>query len=515
MTADPFVLHMQDITKSFPGVQALRGVELCVRKGSIHALLGENGAGKSTLMKILCGVYPHGTFQGSIILNGKPLVLKSPHDAQRQGIGYVPQEISVLDALSVAENIYVGIWHGEGRRLYNPRQLTEQASRLLADCRIDLNPRQPAGQLNASQKQLVMIARAMSRQPQLLILDEATACLTTEETLRLFAVIRGLTKCGCTCLFITHKLGEVAELADEATVLRDGVLAARLEPGQFDQDRIITAMIGRSLTQVFPDRSRPTFGEDQLRVEGLTIPHPRIANRNLVEDVSFSVRRGEILGLGGLVGAGRSEVLRAIYGLLPCRQSIQVAGRTVHINSPHAALVQGLGLLTEDRKLDGLLFNFAIQENTTLHDLARFRYGPFLALGRESSLAADMMTQFKIKARHPSIAVRTLSGGNQQKVLLAKMLLPEPQVLLLDEPTKGIDVGAKAEVYALIQALADQGKAIVLVTSDLPELLALADRHVVLARGRITDRFSRQEANEHRFMRAATGLTSTEVVATV
>ncbi len=505
-----FVLEMAAIVKEFPGVRALRGVDLRVRKGEIHALLGENGAGKSTLMKVLCGYYPRGAFSGRIVLDGTERSFASPHDALTAGIGYVPQEISILDALTVAENIYVGQWNGEGRALVSPGALAERAAALLGRCGIALDPRTIAGHLNASQRQLVMIARALAREPSLLILDEATACLTLDEADNLFRIVRRMRDQGCTCLYITHKLSEVVEMADRATVLRDGACVAEFAresgPTGFSLNAIITAMVGRNIEQLFPPRRPFTGGEEALRITGLTIPHPRLAGRNLVEQVSLRVHWGEVLGLGGLVGAGRSEVLRAIYGLLPCTGDIHLAGRLVRIRSSAEAMRYGLGLLTEDRKRDGLLFNFAIRENTTLHALLRFQRAGLIDRRAESACAEDFRVRLGIRANDIGVMVNTLSGGNQQKVVLAKMLLPGPRVLLLDEPTKGVDVGAKTEIYAIINALAEQGHAVVLVSSDLPEILNLCDRHVVLARGRVSDEFTRSEADENRFMRAAVDL---------
>ena len=521
-------LAMRGMAKTYPGVRALDGVDFQVQAGHLHALLGENGAGKSTLMKILVGVIPAGAYGGEVWLDGRLVRFASPYAAQCQGIGYVPQEITVLEHLSVAENIFIGQWNGVGRRWLDVDRLRRQATELLASNGIDLDARQAAGNLNASQRQLLMVARALSRDPRVLVLDEATASLTLDETGRLFAVLRRLRSLGRTCIYITHKLSEVGELADQVTVLRDGARVAGFSAGGFDQDALVKAMVGRELTQLFPPRTAarpapaeggpspaeggtaaaqggPAAAEEALRVEDLTIPHARLAGRNLVEGVSFAVGRGEVLGLGGLVGSGRSEVLRAIYGQLRCTGRISIAGRHVRIRTPQEAMAHGLGLVTEDRKRDGLLLNMGIRENATLHRLTGISRWSLIDRGRERRIAEDFRQRLAIRAANIEVQVRTLSGGNQQKVVLAKSLFPEPQVLLLDEPTKGIDVGAKAEIYALINALADQGLAIVLVSSDLPELLALADRHVVLFRGRIHDRFPRAEADEQRFMRAATG----------
>src|SRR6266550_835394 len=305
------ILEMRRISKEFPGVRALNEVSLQVRRGHIHALLGENGAGKSTLMKILDGVYPAGTFQGEIILAGSPIQLHSPHDAQVKGIGYVPQEITVIEGLTVAENVFVGHWTGSGM-LVSFRNLFARAAQFLKQININLDPHRPVSSLNASQRQLVMIARAVSAHPSVLILDESTACLTQDEAGNLFRILRLLQQQGVTSLFITHKLSEVFELADRATVMRDGAVVAHFERNQFNENDIVSAMIGRKIEYFYPARDSAIGPEEVLRVENLTVPHPHIANKNVVEAVSFSVRRGEILGLGGLVGSGRSEMVNAL-----------------------------------------------------------------------------------------------------------------------------------------------------------------------------------------------------------
>jgi ABC-type sugar transport system ATPase subunit len=500
------VLEMRGITKEFPGVRALDDVTLQVRRGHIHALLGENGAGKSTLMKILDGVYPAGTFQGEMMLAGVAIQLHSPHDAQRKGIGYVPQEITVIEGLTVAENIFVGHWVDRGV-LVSFRNLFARATQFLKQININLDPHRLVSSLNASQRQLVMIARAMSTNPSVLILDESTACLTQDEADNLFRILRLLQQQGVTSLISTHKLSEVFDLADRATVMRDGAVVAHFDRSQFNEDDIVSAMIGRKIENFYPARDSAVRQDEVLRVENLTVPHPHIANKNVVEAVSFAVRRGEILGIGGLVGSGRSEIVNALYGRLPCSGRIFIEGREVKIRNPRDAKNRGIGLLTEERKQDGLLFNFAIRENVTLHSLesvSRFRV---LDRKRETQLANDYKERLAIRAPSVATSVSTLSGGNQQKVVLAKVLLPKPKVLLLDEPTKGVDVGAKNEIYKLMMDLVRQGIALVVISSELPELLALCDRFIVLTRGKLADQFAKAEASEHRLMLAATGLT--------
>jgi len=499
------VLEMRRISKDFPGVRALDDVTLPVQRGHIHALLGENGAGKSTLMKILDGVYPTGTFQGEIILGGIPIQLHSPHDAQRKGIGYVPQEINVIQGLTVAENIFVGHWVDQGF-LVSFRDLFAKAAQFLKQINIDLDPHRLVSSLNASQRQLVMIARAMSTKPSLLILDESTACLTQDEADNLFRILRLWQQQGVTSLFITHKLSEVFELANRATVMRDGAVVAHFDRNQLNENDIVSAMIGRKIENFYPSRDSTVSHEEVLRVENLTVPHPHIANKNVVEAVSFSVRRGEILGIGGLVGSGRSETVNAIYGRLPHSGRIFIEGREARICNPREAKDYGLGLLTEERKHDGLLFNFAIRENVTLHCLAAVSRFQVLDRKRETQLANEYKDTLAIRASSVAAPVATLSGGNQQKVVLAKVLLPNPKVLLLDEPTKGVDVGAKNEIYKLMMDLVRKGIALVLISSELPELLALCDQFIVLSRGKLSDQFAKAEASEHRLMLAATGL---------
>lgn len=499
------VLEMRNISKDFPGVRALDGVTLRVRRATVHALLGENGAGKSTLVKILDGVYPSGSYAGDILLDGKPVQFRSPHDARTKGIGYVPQEIHVLDGLTVAENIYVGNWNERRGVVVNFGDLYRRAQSLLAECGIRLDARTAVSFLNASQRQLVMIARALATRPSILILDEATACLTMDETKLLFDVVRHLSERGVTILFITHRLAEVFEIADFATVLRDGKWVADFERGKFDQNDIVSAMVGRKIENYYPGRQSVPDREEVLRVENLTIPNPHLAGKSVVENVGFTLRKGEILGLGGLVGSGRSETVNALYGRMEYSGKILVEGRLVSIRRPRDARDSGIGLLPEERKREGLLFNFAIRENITLNSLPAVSRCQVISRKREKDAAEGFRQRLSIRAGSVDVPVMNLSGGNQQKVVLSKVLMPHPKVLLLDEPTKGVDVGAKAEIYKLIVSLADRGIGIIVISSDLPELLALCDRIIVLARGRVADEFPKAEANEQRVMLAATG----------
>jgi ABC-type sugar transport system ATPase subunit len=498
----PFALELRAITKDFPGVRALQVVTLRVRPGEIHALVGENGAGKSTLMKILNGVYPHGSFEGEILVRGEPARFDSPHDAQEQGIGLVPQEIQVLEGLTVAENIFVGRW--TGGPFVNFRQMHARAEAVLRQIGSPFQADQMVATLGASERQLVMIARALAANPAVLVLDEPTSALTHGEAAYLFQIMRQLRADGRTIIFISHKLDEIGALADRSTVLRDGQIAAEFGPGEFDRAALIAAMVGRKMENLFPKRDSVPGPEEVLRVEGLTVPHAHRAHRNVVEGVSFSLRRGEILGLAGLVGSGRSEIVGALYGRVPCRGRVFVGGQAVRVTSPRAAKKAGIGLVAEERKKQGLLFNLGLRENISINSLDQVSRGGWVDRRRERRLAAGFFSRLGIRAAGLETRVGQLSGGNQQKVVLAKVLSAHPRVLLLDEPTKGIDVGAKLEIYKLMLDLVREGVAIIFISSELPELMAMSDRFLVLAAGRVRDEFVQAEASEQRLMAAAT-----------
>ena len=508
------LLDMKNITKKFPGVVALDDVTFQVRKGDIHGLIGENGAGKSTLMKILSGTYASGDYDGEIWLEGKQLDFRSPSTALAQGIGVVPQEITVLEDLTVAENILVGHWTEGKRQLVNMRAITNKAEQFLAAQNIHLDPRQKISRLTAAQNQEVMIARALYGEPRVLILDEPTSSLSLQEIDNLFRILRDLRAKDVTCIFITHKLSEIYELTDRTTVLRDGELAGEFMRDDYNDRDIITAMVGRTIDQLYPNRDSESSSEEVFRVEGLTIAHPIIANRNMVEDVSFTLRRGEILGISGLVGAGRSEVVNAINGRLKFSGQVFVEGQEVKIRNTADAKGAGIALVTEDRKVDGLLPDMTIRPNLTVNNLRLIANGPLLRRRRERRVANEYSEKLNIQAPSIETMVTSLSGGNQQKVVLGRVLLGEPKILLLDEPTKGVDIGAKNEIYRIMLDLVREGISIIMISSELPELLAMCDRFVVLAGGRIADEFDKADASEHRVMLAATSAMGISVAAT-
>jgi ABC-type sugar transport system ATPase subunit len=501
---EPYLLEMKGITKRFPGVTALNDVTFQVKKGTIHGLVGENGAGKTTLMKILSGTYPHGTFEGEIVLNGKVLELGSSSDALEEGIGIVPQEIAVIDHLTVAENIVIGQWVVGAGQLVSMRQIKRRVADLLQGYNISLDPGAMVARLTAAQKQLVMIARALFRNPSMLILDEPTSSLALHEIENFFAHLEGLRAKGVTCVFITHKLTEIFQLTDRTTVLRDGELTGEFDREDYDESAIIAAMVGRKIENLYPSRYSVIGERKVLQVQNLTIPHPIIANRNVVEDVGFSLHEGEILGLAGLVGSGRSEVVNALVGRLKHSGTVLINGKEAHISSPADARKVGIGLITEDRKEDGLLPNLQVRPNVTLHSLTAFSTSGWLNAAKERDLAREQVQRFNIRTPSIEQMVVNLSGGNQQKVILAKVLMADPQILLMDEPTKGIDIGAKNEIYKLMLELVARGISIIMISSELPELLAMCDRFVVLAEGMVADEFPKAEASEHRVMLAAT-----------
>ena len=501
---EKYLFEMNHVTKRFPGVVALKDVTFKVRAGSIHGLVGENGAGKSTLMKILAGTYAYGDYDGELLLDGHVLQLKSPSDALNKGIGIVPQEINVIDQLSVAENIVVGKWTNGHGGVVNMGPIRKRVGEFLAEYNISLDPASIVFRLTAAQKQLVMIARALYRNPSILILDEPTSSLALHEIEHLFKNLETLREKGVTSVFITHKLSEIFNITDRTTVLRDGEVTGEFERANYNQADVISAMVGRKIENLYPARFSEIGTEEVLRVEHMTIPHPTIANRNVVDDVSFSLKKGEILGLAGLVGAGRSEIVNALIGRMPSSSRVYVNGKQVHIHSPADAKQVGIALITEDRKRDGLLPNLEIRPNITINSLALFTHNTLLNFSKEKRIAQESMSKFNIKTPSIEQMVTNLSGGNQQKVILARVLMANPHILLMDEPTKGVDIGAKNEIYKLMLELVSQDISIIMISSELPELLAMCDRFVVLAEGKVADEFPKEEASEYRVMLAAT-----------
>ncbi len=495
------VIRTNGITKSFAGVQALRDVDFRVRRSQIHALLGQNGAGKSTLVKILNGVYPTGAFTGTIALAGQQVSFRSPNDARAAGVGYVPQEIEVLEQLSVAENVFAGRM-GLGRGLFiHRREVRAETARIFSDIGIEMDPNAIVASLTSAQRHLVMIARALALQPRVLMLDEPTASLSGPEVDALFGVLRRLRTQGVTMIYITHRLPEVLDICDSATVLRDGQVAAELVRADFNEEKFIFSMSGQRMQRRFPERTASIGTKTVLAVQGLTVAGHSGAIFG-ARDISFSVAAGEIVGLAGLLGSGRSEILHGIYGRVPSTGDLAVNGQKVKIRSPKDARAVGIALLTEDRKRDGLLFNLPVGANITIGNLENLSRNGVLSAAKERSAVRDAMHELKVTAGSAQSSVAHLSGGNQQKLLFARVLMRSPQVLLLDEPTKGVDASTRVEIYRLVVQLADRGVAIVIVASELEEVIGLCDRCLTISDGQIVDEFKRGDGGEERVLRA-------------
>jgi ribose transport system ATP-binding protein len=496
------VLEARGISKSFPGVKALDGVDLTLRRGRLTALLGENGAGKSTLMNIIAGVVPPDV--GELRVAGRPARFSNPRQGRDHGIAMIFQELNLVPGLTVAENIFLGREPLRRTGLIDYATMHRDAATLLQRLDLDVRPTTPVGRLRIGQQQVVEIAKALAGEVRILIMDEPTSAITERETDVLFQRIADLKRQGVAIAYITHKLEELARIADDIAVMRDGRMIGSAPLGELSRDDIVRMMVGRDMTSRGP-RSSPTKGDDVLRVEALTLRHPERPGDFLVHSVSFRVRRGEVLGIFGLMGAGRTEMLECLFGLhgRACSGDVFIDGRRAVLRSPADAIAHGLALAPEDRKRDGLVLSMSVAENASLASLDRAeRFG--LIHGRaEREHVQGCLERFRVKTPSLRQRIRNLSGGNQQKVVLAKWLATGPQVLLLDEPTRGIDVQAKKEIHALINELTGGGLAVVAVSSELPEILAVSDRIHVLCEGRSTAEFARAEATEEKIMHAA------------
>jgi len=499
------LLEMKDIVKEFPGVKALDGVSFTLDQGEFHSLVGENGAGKSTLMKVLSGVYPAGTYTGEILIEDQAKQFRNIRDSEGAGVAIIFQELSLVKELTVGENIFLG---QEPSRLgiINWSELYHKASKLLDDLHLQIDPRDKVGSLGIGQQQLVEIAKALSKNARILVLDEPTAALTESEVETLFVILRKLKARNVGMIYISHKLDEVFTMSDRITVLRDGKTVGTHMAADLTKDKVIAAMVGREVGNIFPE-AKHKFGDVALEIRGLTVYSPDNPDKRLVDNVSFNVRKGEVLGVAGLMGAGRTELLMAIFGAWQGKftREILVGGKPISVDSPLAAIKSGIGFVTEDRKRFGLILPQTILDNMTLAGLKSISGRILTNRTREAIAAEGPMRSLHIKASSSMAVAGTLSGGNQQKVVLGKWLLTNPKILFLDEPTRGIDVGAKQEIYGEINKLAEQGMAIVLVSSELPEVLGLSDRVMVLHEGKVTGEFVRGDATPEKVMSAATG----------
>jgi methyl-galactoside transport system ATP-binding protein len=493
---DGFLLEMQGISKGFPGVKALEDVTLQVRRGTVHALMGENGAGKSTLMKCLFGLYKPD--RGAILLDGHPVEIAEPKVALDLGISMIHQELHPIPHRSVMENIWLGRFplHHGGFVDHGAMYATTQA--LFKDLGITIDPATRVGELSVSKVQLVEIAKAVSYQSKIIIMDEPTSSLTENEVEHLFRIIRDLRGRGVAIIYISHKMEEILKISDEVTIMRDGKRVGTWPASELTEDLIIRNMVGRDLTHRFPER-RNVPGEVVLRVDGLTSPLPKS-----FKNVSFDLRKGEILGIGGLVGAQRTELVEALFGMRSVSAGqVFIDGQPINIRSPEEAKLKRMALLTEDRRGSGIFPALSVLENSLIANLRRYLRHGFLDDRRRRADATRMVERLRVKTPSLRTAMRDLSGGNQQKVLFGRWLLTEPDILLLDEPTRGIDVGAKFEIYTIIAELALQGKSIVMISSEMPELIGMSDRILVMCEGRVSGILDGNRASQEEIMRLA------------
>ena len=484
------ILEMRNISKSFSGVPVLRNVNFTVERGEIHAICGENGAGKSTLMKVLSGVYPHGDYEGDIIFEGETMRFSSIRDSEEAGIGIIHQELALVPYLSVAENIFLGSEVVGKTGLINWHRANTEAAKLLARVGLDENVTTPVGQLGVGKQQLIEIAKALSKQVKLLILDEPTAALNDNDSENLLNLMRHLKGQGVTLIIISHKLNEIAAIADRTTIIRDGRTIETLDMSNplSTQERIIKGMVGRDLNQRYPERVSH-IGSESFRIESWNVRHPDQADRWVIKDAAFTVNHGEVVGIAGLMGAGRTELAMSIFGQSYGRDitgQMFKDGEEIHIRSVNDAIRHGIAYATEDRKTYGLNLIGDIRHNISLSGLSKLARKGWVNGNEELKVATDYRSDLNIKAPSVLHLAGALSGGNQQKVVLAKWLYTDADVLILDEPTRGIDVGAKYEIYTVINEMVAQGKAVVVISSELPELLGICDRIYTLAYGKIT-----------------------------
>lgn len=493
-------LSMSGLGKSFGATRALHDVSLRIGVGEVHGVLGQNGAGKSTLVKILTGVYPHGAYEGEFFVGGSRAYFSSPHDARAARVGYVPQEIEVFDNLDVAENVLAGRL-SNGSRF--SRSEAHSRTHLITDrLGISLDASRRVGDLSPAQRQMVMIGRALAIDPQVLILDEPTTSLSETEAERLCGVVLALAKQGLSIIFITHRSREVMQICDRVTILRDGRVAQSLERRDFSEPAIVAGMAGRDIRDLYPGR------EYRQREVVMTVSEistrPTNAGATPLAGVSFHLRAGEILGVAGVLGSGRTELLEAVFGRQQRTGKVAVAGRYVKPSDPGSARKAGMEFLTEDRKAQGLLFNLPVAANISLGNLTKVSSIALIRRQRERMVATEVVQRMSIKVPGLGSSVSHLSGGNQQKLLLGRCLLSSPRVVLLDEPTKGVDVGTRQQIYGHIAQLSQRGTGVIVVSSELDELLGLSDRLLVLASGQVVDEFQRGEGDETRILEATT-----------
>jgi D-xylose transport system ATP-binding protein len=504
------VLRMEHIVKEFPGVRALDNVNFEARSGELLALMGENGAGKSTLMKVLGGVWPYPTYQGDIFIEREKKRFYSPRDAEQSGVAIIFQELNLIPELSVAENIFLDRQPTNRFGAIDWRRLNSSTQSLLDELGIrDVKPGDQVRSLTVGKQQMVEIAKALSKRASILVLDEPTSALTDKEVAELFRIIRKLKQDGVCMCYISHKMEEIKQIADRVVVLRDGQTIGDVTPiADITLDQIIARMVGRDIKDMFP-RTKRQRGEKILEVRNLWVDHPDLPDEKSVKKASFSAYRGEILGISGLMGSGRTTLVSAIFGAYPgaTHGDVLIEGKKADIRSPTDAIDQGIALLTEDRKALGLFLDQPITFNTTIASLQTIStpLTGVIDAGRERALAEKQVAQLGIKAPGIDTMVGTLSGGNQQKVILGRWLNAGPKILIMDEPTRGIDIGAKVEIYKLLDRLAVEGVAVIIISSELPEVIGMSDRILVMSEGAIVCEFTRENASKEAIMEFATG----------
>jgi len=498
----PF-LEMTNISKTYPGVKALDQVGLSVRLGEVHAIAGENGAGKSTLMKIMTGVTKSDA-GGVILIDNVPTLIRDPVHARLLGINIIHQELSMVENLTVAENIFLAREPLGSFGFIAAKQMNDSARKVLAELDINIDPKTPMSKLSIGQKQMIEIARAISYESKIIIMDEPTASLSHHESTTLLRVIKKLRDQNIGIVYITHRLEEIFQIADHITVLRDGKTVDSRPIARMTRDILVHKMVDRELTAFFGEHKSHATRDVLMSVRGLSMKHA-VPHQAQVRDVNFDVHKGEVLGFFGLIGAGRTEIMEMIFGLRPYTGSIEIDGKPVEMKNPSTAIENGLGFVTEDRKGQGLVLGMSVRENFSLTHLAEYCSFDFVNRGRETAQCDRFVRELGIKTPDNEQKVVNLSGGNQQKVVIAKWVARRPRILIVDEPTRGIDIGAKAEVHALLSNLAEQGLSIIVISSDLPEVLAVSDRVLVIKAGQIAGELSRADATQERVMLAATG----------
>ena len=489
-------IEMRGIDKSFGSNQVLKQAGFTLESGEVHALMGENGAGKSTLMKILTGVYTKDA--GTVLVDGKEVNYKNPQEAEKAGIVFIYQELNVMFDLTVEENLFMGKEIHGRFGICDKKAMQKKAQEALNILGVNISPKTVMAELSVGQQQMVEICKALMADAKVIIMDEPTAALTQSETAALFKVIESLRKKGVSMVYISHRMEEIFELCDRITVLRDGSYIGVKNIPETNMNEIVKMMIGREIGERYPSRN-VKIGKEVLKVKGLT-------RKGTFHDVNFSVRAGEVLGVSGLMGAGRTEIMQAIFGNLSYESgSIEIDGKEVKISNPRQAMEQGIGFITEDRKTEGLMLDKSIRENISLCNLGRISKSSVISKEAEKNMVAEAIKDLHIKCFGPYHECNNLSGGNQQKVVLAKWILTNPKILILDEPTRGVDIGAKKEIYSIINKLAAQGVAIIMVSSELPEVLGMSDNIMVVREGEVRGIISYEEANQERVMTLATG----------